>query len=44
MPDKDMAVIVKTLTDQNKAIIEMMKTESGKDKTSDPYNFAKKTS
>ena len=28
MPDKDMAVMGKTLTDQNKAAIEMMKTQS----------------
>ena len=30
MSDKDMAVMVKTLTKQNKAMIKMMKTQSDK--------------
>ena len=30
MPDKDITVMVKTLTEQNKAMIEMMKTQSDK--------------
>ena len=44
MPDNDMTVMVKTLTDQSKAMIKMMKTESDKNKTPGPSNFAKKTS
>ena len=39
MPDKDMAVMVKTLTEQNKA---MMKTQSDKNEIPGPSNFAKK--
>ena len=41
MPDKDMAVM-KTLTEQNKAMIEMMKTQSYKTEIISPSNFAKR--
>ena len=41
MPDKDMTVMVKTLTDQNKVMIERMKTLSDKNEPPDPSNFAK---
>ena len=39
-----MAVMVKTLTDQNKAMMEIMKTLSDKSETPGPSNFAKMTS
>ena len=39
-----MAVMVKTLTDQNKAMLEMMKTWSYKNETPGPPNFAKNAS
>ena len=41
MPDKDMAVMVKTLIEQNKTMIEIMKTQSDKNETPCPSNFAK---
>ena len=37
-----MAVMVKTLTEQNKAMIEMMKTQSDKNEIPGPSNFSKR--
>ena len=37
-----MVVMVKTLMEQNKAMVEMMKTQSDKNKIPDPSNFAKR--
>ena len=42
MPDNDMAEMMKTLIEQNKAMLEMMKNESEKDETPDPSNLAKR--
>ena len=39
MPGKDMAVMVKTLTEQNKTVIEMMKTRSDRNKIPAPSKF-----
>ena len=39
MPDKDMTVMVKTLIDQNKAMVETMKTQSNKREIPGPSNF-----
>ena len=43
MTGKDMAAMVKTLTEQNKAMIEMMKTQSDKNVIPRTSNFAKRT-
>ena len=37
-----MAVMVKTLTEQNEAMIGMIKTQSGKNQIPGPSNFAKR--
>ena len=42
MTGKDMAAMVKTLTEQNKAMIEMMKTQSDKNEIPGPFNFTKR--
>ena len=42
MPDKDMTDMVKSLIEQNKAVIEMIKFQYDMNETQGPSNLAKK--
>ena len=42
MPDKNIAAMVQTLTEQNKVMIEIMKTQSDKNETPSPSNFTRR--